>query len=88
VVLVTCNMTDLPNAAFTNTLVTSARPDRVLKDLLTIHPAELTVVLKAICKCFKKPVITQEDLVAILENSQCKGFAAKLAAAWRFTPAA
>jgi len=86
VVLATSNMKDLPNAAFTNTQVTSARPDRVLQDLLTIYRAELPVVLKAMCKRFKKPAIAQEDLLGILENSQCKGFAAKLAAAWGFKP--
>lgn len=87
VVLVTSNIKDLPNAAFTNMQVTSARPDRVLQDLLSIYPAELPVVLKAMCERFKRPAITQEDLLGILENSQCKGFAAKLATAWGFMPA-
>ena len=70
-----------------NILIPEYLRARVLQDLLSIYPAELPVVLKAMCQRFKKPPITQEDLLGILENSQCKGFAAKLATAWGFMPA-
>lgn len=84
VVLVTANIKHLPQAAFVGTQVRVARPGTFLRELLLAEP-EVAVVLADMCHRFKKPPVTKEDLLSILDASSCALFARELAAAWGFS---
>lgn len=85
VVLVTSNVSDLPQAAFAGTKVRAARPGRFLTELLTAEPG-LPVVVDQMLKRFRKPKTTRVDLLNIMVNAGCSEFAEALAAAWGLEP--
>lgn len=86
VVLVTSNISDLPQSAFTGTMVRVARPGRFLTDLLRIEPRVAGVIDTKLRKLLN-PKTSREDLLRIMDNSQCQTFADALAAAWGLAPA-
>lgn len=86
VLLVTANTRHLPAAAFAGTAVRPARPGAVLKDLLVVQP-EAADVLDAMLKRFQSPRLGREDLLDILDASNCRAFATALAKAWGMHPA-
>jgi hypothetical protein len=79
--LVTGNIRHLPEAAFRDTLVRPVRPGAVLKDLLAGQPA-VADVLDAMLQRFENPPVSREDLLAILDASNCRAFATALGSAW------
>ena len=81
VLLVTSNIRHLPEAAFRDTLVQPVRPSAVLKDLLAVQPA-VADVLDAMLQRFENPAVSSEDLLAILDASNCRAFATALGNAW------
>lgn len=85
VVLVTSNVTDLPQAAFAGTKVRVDRPGRFLTELLNAEPG-LPVVVDQMLKRFRKPKTTRVDLLNIMVNAGCSEFAEALAAAWGLEP--
>jgi hypothetical protein len=85
VVLVTSNVTDLPQAAFAGTKVRVARPEQFLAELLNAEPG-VPVVIDRMLKRFRKPKTTRVDLLNIMANADCGEFAAALAAAWGLRP--
>lgn len=80
-----CNMRHLPPSAFVGSAVRPTPPAAVLKDLLAAQP-EVASVLDAMIARFAKPRIGREDLLDILDASNCQGFATTLAQAWGMTP--
>lgn len=87
VVLVSNNLKDLPATAFAGTRVHTARANEFLEGLLTDQPEAVARTLLRTCHRLSQPRIDQEDLLLLLNRSACKGFAAKLAAAWGFDAA-
>jgi hypothetical protein len=85
VVLVTSNVTDLPQSAFAGTKVRVARPGRFLAELVSAEPG-VPVVVDTMLKRFRKPKTTRVDLLNIMANSDCSEFAEALAAAWGLQP--
>ena len=83
VVLVTNNMKHLPASAFVGTPVRCARPNIVLEQLLVAEPRVADVLAKMLTR-FNVPPLAKEDLLAILDNSSCSGFATALGKAWGF----
>ena len=83
VVLVTSNMKHLPASTFAGTTVRCARPNIVLEELLVVEPRVADVLAKMLTR-FDAPRIAKEDLLAILDNSGCSGFATALGTAWGF----
>jgi hypothetical protein len=81
VLLVTNNIKHLPESAFRNTLVRPVRPGALLKGLLAAQPAVVDV-MDAMLQRFKSPVVSREDLLTILDASNCGAFATALASAW------
>ena len=81
VLLVTGNIRHLPQAAFLGMPVRPARPGAVLNDLLAAQPA-VADVLDAMIARFKKPEVSREDLLAILDASNCRAFATALGNVW------
>ena len=81
VLLVTGNIRHLPEAAFQETRVRPVRPGAVLEDLLTMQPA-VADVLDAMLQRFENPAVSREDLLAILDTSNCRAFATALGNAW------
>jgi hypothetical protein len=81
VLLVTGNIRHLPELAFRDTLVQPVRPGAVLKDLLAMQPA-VADVLDAMLQRFEHPAVSREDLLAILDASNCRAFATALGNAW------
>jgi hypothetical protein len=81
VLLVTANIRHLPEAAFRHMLVRPARPGAVLKDLLAAQPA-VADVLDAMLGRFRSPAVPREDLLAVLDASNCRAFATALGNAW------
>ena len=61
----------------------SARPNIVLKELLAVEPRVADVLAKMLTR-FNAPPVAKEDLLAILDNSECGGFATALGKAWGF----
>ena len=87
IVLVSHNLKHLPKKAFVDTTVLTSRPGPFLEKLIATKPGEVSSVLKTLCARMTKPPISEMDLLTLLENSDCKGFAAKLAEVWGFAPA-
>lgn len=85
VVLVTSNVTDLPQAAFAGTKVRVARPGRLLAELVNAEPG-VAAVIDRMLKRFRKPKTTREDLLNIMVNADCIEFAEALATAWGLRP--
>lgn len=85
VVLVTSNVTDLPQSAFAGTRVRVARPGRFLAELVAAEPG-VPVVIDRMLKRFRKPKTTRVDLLNIMVNADCAEFADALAAAWGLRP--
>ena len=85
VVLVTSNVTDLPQSAFAGTRVRVARPGRFLAELVDAEPG-VPVVIDRMLKRFRKPKATRVDLLNIMVNADCSEFAEALAAAWGLRP--
>lgn len=83
VVLVTSNIRHLPASAFEGTPVRPVRPSTVLKELLAAN-TEVAHVLARMLVRFKAPPVGKEDLLAILDASNCRGFATALGKAWGF----
>ena len=81
VVLVTANVTDLPQAAFAGTRVRVARPGPFLAELVNAEPG-VPAVIDRMLKRFRKPKTTRVDLLNIMVNANCSEFAEALAAAW------
>ena len=81
VLLVTGNIRHLPELAFRDTLVQPVRPGAVLKDLVAMQPA-VADVLDAMLQRFEHPAVSREDLLAILDASNCRAFATALGNAW------
>lgn len=79
--IVTENIRHLPEAAFRDTLVRPVRPGAVLKGLLATQPA-VADVLDAMLQRFRNPTVSREDLLAILDASNCSAFATALGNAW------
>lgn len=86
VVLVTSNMSDLPQSAFAGTMVSVARPGRFLTELLRIEP-RVADVIDAKLRKLVKPQTSREDLLRVMDNSQCPTFADALAVSWGLAPA-
>jgi PIN domain len=84
VVLVTANQKHLPRKAFEGTVVETSRPGRFLAELLREDPKIVADTLRATCQRLKRPSISQEDLLIILERNNCKAFAEQLAGAWEY----
>ena len=84
-VLVTSNVTDLPQAAFAGTQVRVARPGRLLAELVNAEP-RVAAVIDRMLKRFRKPKTTREDLLNIMVNADCIEFAEALATAWGLRP--
>ena len=85
VVLVTSNVTDLPQSAFAGTRVRVARPGRFLAELVAAEPG-VPVVIDRLLERFRKPKTTRVDLLNIMVNADCAEFADALAAAWGLRP--
>ena len=85
VVLVTSNVTDLPQSAFAGTKIRVARPGRFLAELVNAEPG-VPVVIDRMLKRFRKPKATREDLLNIMVNADCIEFAEALATAWGLRP--
>ena len=85
VVLVTSNLRHFPAVAFAGMAVEPARPGVVLKELLSREP-RVPEVLDAMLQRFRNPPLSREDLLDILDASNCGAFAAALAAAWGLKP--
>ena len=81
VVLVTSNMKHLPASAFEGTPVRPARPNIVLKELLAAN-TEVANVLARMLARFKAPPVAKDDLLNVLDASNCSGFATALGKAW------
>jgi hypothetical protein len=81
VLLVTGNIRHLPEAAFQETGVRPVRPGAVLKGLLAVQPA-VADVMDAMLQRFAKPAVSREDLLGILDASNCRAFATALGHAW------
>ncbi len=84
VALVTSNTKPLPQAAFAGTQVRSVRPGTFFVALLAAE-AKVATVLADMLARFKAPSVSQEDFLAILDNSGCRSFATALAKHWGFT---
>jgi hypothetical protein len=84
VVLVTSNTKHLPQSAFAGTQVRSVRPGTFLVALLAAQPQVATVLATMLAR-FRKPQISQEDFLTILDHSGCSAFATALAKRWGFT---
>ena len=82
--LVTSNIRHLPQAAFEGTRVRPARPGAVLKDMLAVQPA-VADVLDAMLRRFKNPPVAKDDLLDILDATNCRTFATALGNAWGFS---
>lgn len=85
VVLVTANVSDLPQAAFAGTKVRVARPGRFLTELVRAEPG-VPAVVDRMLKRFRKPKTTRVDLLNIMVNSGCSEFADSMAAVWGLQP--
>ncbi len=85
VVLVTSNVTDLPQSAFAGTRVRVARPGRFLAELVAAEPGVPVVIDRMLKRC-RKPKTTRVDLLNIMVNADCAEFADALAAAWGLRP--
>ncbi|OZI31871.1 hypothetical protein CAL29_28850 [Bordetella genomosp. 10] len=83
VVLVTSNTKHLPQSAFDGTQVRSARPGAFLVALLAAQP-QVATVLAAMLTRFRKPTVSQEDFLMILDHAGCSMFATALAKHWGF----
>ena len=81
VVLVTSNMKHLPASAFVGTQVRPARPNTVLKELLAANPAVAEVLARMVSR-FKAPPMSKDDLLMVLDTSNCSGLATALGQAW------
>ena len=86
VVLVTSNISDLPQSAFAGTLVQVCRPARFLVELLHVEP-RVAGVIDAKLRKLKSPKTSREDFLRVMDNSQCPTFANALAAVWGLGPA-
>jgi len=85
VVLVTSNVTDLPQSAFAGTKIRVARPGRFLAELVKADPG-VPVVIDRMLKRFRKPKTTRVDLLNVMVNADCGEFAEALGAAWGLRP--
>lgn len=85
VVLVTSNVTDLPQAAFASTKVRVTRPGRFLAELVNAEPG-VPAVVDRMLRRFRKPKTTRVGLLNIMVNADCSEFAEALAAAWGLQP--
>lgn len=85
VVLVTSNISDLPQPAFAGTQVVVARPGQLLTEMINTEPG-VPAVLDKMLKRFTKPKTTRVDLLNIMMNADCVEFAEALAAAWGLQP--
>lgn len=85
VLLVTSNIRHLPAAAFAGVPVRPARPGAVLKELLAAQPT-VADVLDTMLRRFKSPRMTREDLLDVLDASNCRAFATALGRAWGLVP--
>jgi hypothetical protein len=83
VVLVTSNTKHLPQTAFVGTQVRPVRPGTFLVALLAVQP-QVATVLAAMLSRFKKPRVSQEDFLVILDHAGCPAFATALARRWGF----
>lgn len=83
VTLVTNNVRHLPSAAFAGTSVRPARPDAVLVELLSVEP-RVAKVLSNMLSRFSAPLMSEAELLDILDRSTCSRFATALGAAWGF----
>lgn len=86
-VLVTMNTKHLPGKAFAGTSVLVMRPSPFLTELLRKRPA-VADVLAAMLSRFKQPPVRKQDLLEILDKSNCSGFATALATAWGYSSVA
>ena len=87
VILVTSNIKHLPASAFEGTPVRPVRPNVLLKELLAAD-IEVAHVLAHMLERLEAPPVVKEDLLAILDASNCGGFATALGKAWGFDAAA
>lgn len=85
VVLVTSNVTDLPQSAFAGTKVRVARPGRFLAELVNAEPG-VPAVIDRMLKRFRNPKATRVDLLDIMVDADCSEFADALAATWGLQP--
>ncbi len=81
VLLVTSNIKHLSASAFKGTPVRPARPNIVLKELLAANSDVANVLTRMLAR-FKAPPVAKEDLLEILDASNCSGFATALGKAW------
>lgn len=82
-VLVTSNITHLPQTAFAGSQIRSGKPGTVLKDLLAAQPSVADVLVRMLER-FRRPQVTRQDLLDVLDRSQCGVFATALGEAWGF----
>ena len=80
--LVTANLRDLPIRAFKATRITPLSPDEFLIKLIEKQPEQVAETLKETCRRLQRPLISQEDLLHLLKQSQCSRFSERLSIYW------
>lgn len=85
VVLVTSNVSDLPQSAFAGTKVRVSRPGRFLAEFVNANPG-VPDVIDSMLERLRTPKTTRVDLLNIMVNADCADFAEALAAAWGLRP--